>query len=93
MAARVKFKGSLDVSKIAKSRQLADELEPLADAVLASASTDPNDEYVDTLRKQTFVSSGRSGRVSWQVGAAPTIGARVEAKRGTMARAAGEAGL
>jgi hypothetical protein len=54
---------------------------------------DPNEFYVNTLRKKTFVSSGPRGRISWQIGAEPVIGARVEAKRGTAARALGEAGL
>lgn len=76
-----------------KSDFIASKLEPFADQVMDSAKQDPNDEYTKTLRKRTFVTGGPQGRISWQVGAAPTIGARVEAKRGTLARALGTAGL
>jgi len=93
MAAKVRFKVTGSLDKAAKSPALAAQLEPIADAILEAASTDPNPEYVATLRKQLFVSSGKRGRVSYQVGAAPTIGARVEAKRGTLQRAMGRAGL
>jgi len=76
-----------------KSDFIAAQLEPFADAVLEAARQDPNEEYTKTLRKRTFVSSGPGGRISWQIGAAPQIGARVEAKRGTLQRALGQAGL
>lgn len=92
MGAKVTHKGSLDITKMAKSPELAAALEPIANEVLAGAQSDPNEEYVKTLRKKLFISFGRRGRVSWQVGAAPVIGERVEAKRGTMARALGRAG-
>jgi hypothetical protein len=91
--ARVTFRGALDIKKMARSSEVAAALEPIADAVLDAARSDPNPEYVASLRKKTFTTSGRGGRVSWQVGAAPIIGARVEAKRGTLARAMGRAGL
>jgi hypothetical protein len=81
------------IRSLMKSGKLALMLEPAADAILEQASTDPNEEYVKTLRKRMFVSSGPRGRVSWQVGAAPIIGARVEAKRGTLARALARVGL
>lgn len=83
---KVTFSGRLPLAKIAKSDELADALEPIADAVLNGARSDPNETYVSTLRKRRFTSRGRRGRVSWQVGAAPVIGRRVEAKRGTLAR-------
>lgn len=76
-----------------KSDFIASKLEPFADQVMDSAKQDPNDEYTKTLRKRIFVTGGPQGRISWQIGAAPTIGARVEVKRGTLARALGTAGL
>lgn len=86
MTARVKFSGNFELSKIARSDELAEQLEPVADAILSAARSDPNEVYVASLRKRKFTSRGRRGRVSWQVGAAPVIGRRVEAKRGTLAR-------
>lgn len=91
--ARVTIRQTGSLDKVAKSTALAAQLEPFADAVLNAARRDPNPEYTKTLRKRQFISRGRRGRVSWQVGAAPTIGGRVEAKRGTLHRALGEAGL
>lgn len=81
------------ISRIAKSDYIADQLEPIAARVLDAAQQDPNPEYVRTLRMRRFVTGGRLGRVSIQIGAAPRIGGRVEAKRGTLARALGQAGL
>lgn len=80
------------ISEIAKSPELGDQLEAIAQPVLEAAKRDPNDVYVASLQLRQFVSGGRSGRVSAQVGAAPIIGSRVEAKRGTLARALGEVG-
>lgn len=95
--ARVEIKpargGRKAFAKVMKSDALAEQLEPLGSAVLRAASNDPNPEYVESLRKRRFVSRGDAGRVSIQVGAAPGLGDRVEAKRGTLARAMGEAGL
>ena len=93
MAAKVRFKVTGSLDKAAKSGALAAQLEPIAEAILEAAKTDPNPAYVATLRKKLFVSGGKRGRVTWQIGAAPTIGARVEAKRGTLQRAVGRAGL
>lgn len=76
-----------------KSDFIASQLEPMAQAVLDAARQDPNEEYAKTLGKRTFVTAGPAGRISWQIGAAPLIGARVEAKRGTLQRALGSAGL
>ncbi len=91
--ARVRIKQVGTLERVAKSDALSAQLEPFADAILAAASRDPNKTYVASLRKRRFVSGGRRGRTSWQVGAAPVIGSRVEAKRGTLQRAIGEAGL
>jgi len=88
---RIKQTGSLD--RIAKGDGLSEQLKPFADRILSAARRDPNAEYTRTLRMRRFVSRGRLGRTSWQVGAAPRIGSRVEAKRGTLNRAVGEAGL
>lgn len=85
--AKVTIKGSLPIDKVAKSDELSDQLEPFADRVLSRLEDDPNKFFVSTLRKNKFVSRGRRGRVSWQIGAQPIIGLRVEAKRGVFARA------
>ena len=91
MGVRVERVGSL--SRIAKSNELGDYLEGWGESVLEAARSDPNEYYVSTLRMRRFVSSGPSGRVSVQIGAAPVIGSRVEAARGTLARALAAAGL
>lgn len=85
----VKPKGR-PVDKIAKSGEIAVALEPVADRVLAVMKQDPNPEFVASLRKRLYRTSGSGGRVSWQIGAHPIIGARVEAKRQTISRAARE---
>lgn len=81
------------LSRVAKSDKLGDQLEKIARPVLEAAKGDPNETYVASLRMRRFVSRGRNGRVSIQIGAAPIIGSRVEAKRGTLQRALGQAGL
>jgi hypothetical protein len=87
----IKQTGSL--SKVMKSEKLGDQLEEISEPVWQAVNRDPNPAYVASLRRRRFVTRGRQGRVSIQIGANPVIGARVEAKRGTMARALGEAGL
>lgn len=82
-----KTSGSL--SRLMKSSVLGDQLQKIAQPVLNAAREDPNEEYVASLRMHRFTSRGRAGRVSIQIGAHPVIGARVEAKRGTLARALG----
>lgn len=67
-------------------------LERVGAPVLAEAEKDPNEFYRSTLRMRLFHSSGPRGRVVVQIGAAPIIGGRVEAKRGTLARAIRRAG-
>jgi len=81
------------LSQIAISFKLADALEQIAQPIFDEAAKDPNKEYVRTLRMRRFYSGGRRGRVSIQIGPAPLIGRRVEAKRGTMARALAKAGF
>lgn len=81
------------INKLKKSEELAAQLEPFAQAVFDAAMRDPNEEYTATLQMRTFVSRGPAGRISWQVGADAVIGSRVEAKRGTLQRALGSAGL
>lgn len=81
------------IGRVMKSRKLGDQLEAIARPVLEAAHEDPNEEYVASLRMKQFVSSGPGGRVSIQIGAAPVLGSRVEAKRGTLQRALGRAGL
>lgn len=84
----IKFSGEA-IGKIAVSEPLAETLESIAAPVLAQAKQDPNPYYTSTLRMRRFYSKGRLGRVVIQIGAAPFIGGRVEAKRGTLARAIG----
>lgn len=95
MAARVTFRSTNPeaLAKIAQSDELAEQLEGIASPVLAAARRDSNKAYVASLRMRRFHSRGRQGRVSIQIGAHPVIGSRVEAKRGTLQRALGEAGL
>jgi len=81
------------MGKIARSDSIAEQLEKIGIVVLAAAKRDPNNAYTETLDMHRFYSRGRGGRVSIQVGAAAIIGSRVEAKRGTLQRALGSAGL
>lgn len=90
--AAVQLKMTNLVRGIAQSQAIAGELAGIAAAVLAAAQNDPNPEYVASLQIRQFITTGRLGRVSYQVGAAPVLGDRVEAKRGTLARALGAAG-
>lgn len=92
---RIKTSGaqSKNFAKIMSSDGIASHLEAIASPVLAAARQDPNEFYVSTLSMHRFYTTGRSGRVSVQVGAAPEIGGLVEAKRGTLARALARAGL
>ena len=79
---------------IAHSGGVAAFLRPVADAIHSQAAQDPNQRYVAALRVLEHHSGGPGGRVSWRVGCLnPSLGARVEAKRGTLARAMGGAGV
>jgi hypothetical protein len=95
LMAKVTFKDApgQPLGKIARSDSLAEKLEEIAAPVLEAARRDPNKAYTATLDMHRFYSGGRGGRVSIQVGAAAVIGSRVEAKRGTLQRALGSAGL
>jgi len=84
-----KFRQVRSISEMLKSPEIQARLEEIGGQVLSAAQSDPNPVYVASLRMQTFQSSSR---VSVQVGAAPGIGMAVEAKRGTLARALGQAG-
>lgn len=77
------------IGRVMKSKKLGAALEEIARPVFEQAKQDPNEYYASTLEMRQFVSSGKAGRVSIQIGAAPTVGGRVEAKRGTLARALG----
>lgn len=90
---RIEFGSYRAIGRIMKSDALAEQLEAHAQRVFDAAFQDPNEAYTATLQIGRFTSSGPRGRVSVQVGAAPGIGERVEAKRGTLARAMGQAGL
>lgn len=91
--AKARWKQNRPLSEIAKSDALAELLEAAAAPVHAAMADDPNEFYRKTLRMKRFYSGGKRGRVSVQVGVESRIGARVEAKRGTMARAISRAGL
>lgn len=88
--AKVRFRVTGSLQRAAKSDRLGDQLEAIAAPVLREAQQDPNEAYVASLRMRRFTSRGRSGRVSIQIGAEPVLGGRVEAKRGTLARALGK---
>ncbi|KTS90675.1 hypothetical protein NS183_07770 [Microbacterium testaceum] len=90
--ARYGWKSIRPIKDIAVSEELEKVLMRLAEPVLASAETDPNPDYVESLRLRAFRSGGRRGRVSANVTAAPFIGSAVEAKRGTLGRAISRAG-
>jgi len=77
------------IDEILKSAELEVILVDIGERILASASTDPNPAYVDSLELQVFRSKSR---VSVQVGAMPGLGVAVEAKRGTLAKALGSVG-
>lgn len=91
--AKVTIRQTGTLERVAKSEKLGDQLEAISEPVWQAVHRDPNAAYVASLRRRRFTSRGRNGRVSVQIGANPILGARVEAKRGTMARALGEAGL
>lgn len=95
MAAKVRFvvTNPRAISDIARSGEMAVALEPIADRILNEAQQDPNPEFVASLRKRLFRTSGPQGRISWQIGAHPVLGARVEAKRGTFHRIMARLGL
>jgi hypothetical protein len=97
MSARIRFQtraSSFEAMRnVMKSRKLGAELEKIGEKVLEAARQDPNPEYVASLRMEQHVSSGAMGRVSVRVGARPIIGSAIEAKRGTLQRALGSAGL
>jgi hypothetical protein len=84
-----KFRQLRSLSEIMLSAEMESVLAQRADKVLEAARTDPNPVYVASLDVHTFRSKSR---VSIQVGAAPGIGAAVEAKRGTLAKALGSIG-
>jgi len=82
------------IRKIALSAEMSSRIRPLAWAVLEAASSDPNERYVALLVMEEHRSRGPLGRVSWRVGCeVPELGRRVEAERGTLARAMGGAGV
>lgn len=79
------------VGALLNSAEVADGLRSFAEPVAAAARRDPNPEYAASIRVTEHRSRGRSGRVSIRVGATPVFGMAVEAKRGTLQRALGEA--
>ncbi len=87
-----RWRANRPIREIAKSAELEAVLMKLAEPVLEQAQQDPNADYVASLQLRAFRSSGTRGRVSANITAAPVLGARVEAKRGTLGRAIGHAG-
>jgi len=77
------------MGRVMKSKRLGAQLEEIAQPVFDAARQDPNKVYTASLEMRQFVSSGKRGRVSIQIGAHPVIGSRVERKRGTLSRALG----
>jgi hypothetical protein len=77
------------LSEILKSSEMQSIVLAKAEAIRAIAAQDPNEFYVETLDVHAWSSRDR---VHGQVGAAKEIGARVEAKRGTLGRALGASG-
>lgn len=76
-------------ARLAKSQALADAMEPVADRILARAQQDPNQTYSKSVYKR--VDRKRRDRVRWIITLPPyleKLAIRVEAKRGTMRRAA-----
>jgi hypothetical protein len=76
-------------ARLAKSSFIVDQLEPVADRILAAAQTDPNSKYAEAVYKR--VDRKRADRARWIITLPPflePLARRVEAKRGTMRRAA-----
>lgn len=92
MAKKYGWKPRRPIKELATSAELEAVLMDLAAPVLAAAQNDPSPEYVESLQLRAFRSGGARGRVSANVTAAPIVGSRVEAKRGTLGRAIGNAG-
>lgn len=93
MPRKVRWKANKPFSVIAQSEQLAVVLEAQARPVFDAMNDDPNEFYRKTLRMFRVRSKGKRGRVSVHVGVDSVIGARVEAKRGTLSKAIARAGL
>ena len=90
--ARVKIKmNRAGMRELLTSAEMAAHMREVAEPVEAAARRDPNPEYAESVRLTDHVSAGRSARASSRVGAHPAFGMAVEAKRGTLQRALGEA--
>lgn len=77
------------LSEILTSSEMQAIVMAKAEAIRSIAAQDPNEFYVQTLDAHPWTSRDR---VHGQVGAGSEIGARVEAKRGTLGRALGASG-
>lgn len=76
-------------ARLARSRAVVAALEPVADKVLKIAQSDPNQTYSNEVYKR--VDRKRRDRARWIITLPPyldKLARRVEAKRGTMRRAA-----
>lgn len=75
-------------ARLASSKALLADIEPVADRVLAAAQQDPSATYSNAVQKRV---DRYRGRVRWVITlpkALEKLARRVEAKRGTMRRAA-----
>lgn len=90
MSSMIRLRAS-GMRELLLSAEVAAELESHAERVASAARRDPNPDYVDSVRVTEHRSAGASARVSQRVGASPAFGMAVEAKRGTLQRAIGEA--
>lgn len=79
------------VKELLNSAEIMSELREVGAPVESAARRDPNPEYAESIRMTEHHSQGPAGRGSVRIGATPAFGMAVEAKRGTLARALGEA--
>lgn len=80
-------------ARLAKSAATVGKLEPVADQILGAVQADSNPTYSREVYKR--VDRKRPDRVRWIITLPPYLekmARRIEAKRGTMARAVGGAG-
>ena len=91
LMARVRLKQLRSLGVILDSPEMENVVMGIADDVIGGVQ-DPNAEFMASLRSQSFHTKSARGvkRVVGQVGAAPW-GASIEALRGPLARALGEA--
>lgn len=77
-------------ARLARHDHTYEVLRPVAERVLAEAKKDPNEHFTRALRmyRSVRIERGGSRRVRWNITSVSPLAERVEAKRGTMRRAA-----